>query len=173
MKLSAALLGALALTSCSSSSWHTFHSRGVSVRYPPGWFATSHALTPVTSPVQALAVASYPLPKNNRGADGCEPKAAVDRLPADGAFVFGWEFPMPSPSGLRPPDFPRRPSHFSLESLTSNECVGGRNYEVSLRQAGRFFQLHVLLGAHASSSTRHTVLRVLDSLRVKAGTRGR
>jgi hypothetical protein len=166
MKLSVVLLGVLALTACSSSSpWRTFHARGVTVRYPPGWFATGHALTPVTSPVQVLAVASYPLPRNDRGADGCSPKAALDRLPTDGAFIFGWEYGAAQSS--RPPP---RPKHFELAGLTHFECLGP-SYKVDFREAGRWFQIHIVLGRQATPDTNKTVLRVLDSFR--ADTRGR
>jgi len=47
------VLGALA-----PAGWHAFRADGVSVRYPPGWFATAQPLTPVVSPRQAIAVAS-------------------------------------------------------------------------------------------------------------------
>ena len=152
--------------SCSSGPKlsHVLRANGVSLRYPSGWFATSHALTPVTSPVQVLAVASYRLPRNNRGADGCAPKEALDRLPPEGAFIFGWEFDMPSPSGLRPRDFPRRPSRFRLTTRTDTECLG-RSYELRFRQSGRFFQIHVKLGSRAGDGTRATALRILDSFR--------
>ena len=157
---------ALALTtSCSHSPGLTsFHGHGVTARYPRTWFATRQPLTPVTSPVQVLAVASYRFPPNKQGASGCAPKAALDRLPPTGAFVFAWEFTMPSPSGLRPADFPRRPSHFQLTRLTETECLG-RSYMVRFREAGRFFQVHAVLGPDVSGGTRKSVVHLLDSLR--------
>ena len=69
---------------CASASSKTFRDDGVSVRYPSNWHATHRALTPVTSPVQVLAVASYALPQGKAGADGCSPKEALDRLPPNG-----------------------------------------------------------------------------------------
>lgn len=89
-----ASVGLLLLTGC-GASWQTFRADRVSIRYPPGWFATSRPLTPVISPRQVVAVASYPLPRGNSGADGCEPKEALDRLPASGTFIFGWEYTDP------------------------------------------------------------------------------
>jgi hypothetical protein len=160
---------ALLAASCSSSPklTHAFRADGVSVQYPDGWDATSRPLTHVTSPVQVLAVASYRLPRSNRGDDGCEPKQALDRRPADGAFIYGWEFS--SSQGER---FPPRPKHFSLSGFERFECLGP-SYRLQFRDAGRLFNIHVSLGPKASDGTRKTVLRILDSLRVTGGTRGR
>jgi len=162
-----ALLGALALTTGCSSSSQTFHAQGISVRYPSWWHATAAPLTPVTSPVQVLAVASYPLPDNKRGADGCVPKGALDRLPPDGAFIYGWEY-----GPLQGESFPPRPKHFALTNFAGFECLGP-SYVFHFQDAGRLFQVHVALGPRASAYTRATVLRILDSFRATAGTRGR
>jgi len=164
------LLGiAVLAASCSSSPKlsHAFRGDGVSVRYPNGWDATSRPLTHVTDPVQVLAVASYRLPRSNRGDYGCEPKEALDGRPSDGAFIYGWEFS--SPKGEK---FPPRPKHFSLTDFERFECLGP-SYRFQFRDAGRLFNIHVSLGPKASGGTRKTVLRILDSLRVTAGTRGR
>jgi hypothetical protein len=148
----------LALTAC-GSSWHTFRAEGVSVRYPPGWFATSRPLTYVTSPFQALAVASYPLPHDNTGSDGCEPKEALDAMPSDGVFIFGWEY-----YGA-PPDarlFPPRPTHFKLTGFDRYECLGP-SYMLRFHASGKFFQVHVAFGRDAGFIARLTALEVLDS----------
>jgi hypothetical protein len=163
--LTAALALALALAGCGSSGWRTWHGRGVSVRIPPGWHATSTHLSPVTWPVQFLAVASYPLPRSAAGSDGCEP-AGVGRLPADGAFIYGWEYVGDAEGPPRKTDFPRRPRRFRLGRLGRYECLD-HSYLLRFREAGRFFQVHVLLGRHATPRTRALVLRVLDGLRVK------
>lgn len=160
MRLLAVLAGAVALT---GGGWPTFHAQGVSVRYPPGWFASAQRLTPVTSPPQILAVASYPLPRNSDGADGCEPKEALDSMPPNGAFIFGWEYGR----NTYRPAFPPRPRHFRLKNLGSYECVGP-SYMLRFRQAGRFFQIHVVLGRHASNARRAAVLRLLDSFSAKS-----
>jgi hypothetical protein len=165
MRLLALVAASVLLAGCGGSSSRTWHGRGVSVYVPPGWAATSAALTPVTWPVQFLAVASYPLPHGDQGADGCEPKAAVDRLPPGGAFVFGWEY-VGSPDGPnRKRDFPPRPEHFRLVHLGRYECLD-HSYLLRFRTAGRYFQVHVLLGPRTTRQTRALVLRILDSLRV-------
>jgi hypothetical protein len=156
----------LALAGCGGSGWQTWQGRGVSIRIPRGWHATGAHLTPVTWPVQFLAVASYPLPAGDRGADGCEPKAAIDRLPSGGAFLFGWEY-AGTPDGTIPTtDFPPRPHSFRLVHLGRYECLG-HSYLIRFRTAGRYFQVHVLLGRRASERTHELAVRVLDSLDVK------
>jgi hypothetical protein len=161
MRLAAALAGAVALSTFAGSGRHLWHARGITVRLPPGWRATAAPLTPVAMP--QLAIASYPLPRGDAGADGCEPKAALDRLPATGAFLFAWEYgDVPSRQRRL---FPPRPSRFRLEHLGRYECLG-RSYMLRFRAAGRYFQLHVALGRQATRRTRRLVLRVLDSLRV-------
>ncbi|HET7044965.1 MAG TPA: hypothetical protein VFI37_08965 [Gaiellaceae bacterium] len=147
--------------------WHTFSADGVHVRYPHGWHATAAQLTPVDYPAQALAVASFPLPHSTRGSNGCSPQQVLKRMPATGAFVFGWEYARPSPSGrVRTRDFPPRPKHFRLGSRERYKCLGP-SYMLRFREAGRFFQVHVALGPRASPAIRATVLRVLDSFRAR------
>ena len=149
----------------STSGWKTFRDDGVSVRYPRDWFATRRSLTPVTSPVQVLAIASYRLPRGNAGADGCSPTRALERLPPSGVFVFGWEYDRPALTGVRTSDFPPRPRAFELRGPKQFECLGP-SYVVTFREAGRLFQIHVVLGAKAGHDERATALRVLDSLKV-------
>ncbi len=155
----------LAAGCASSTNWKTFRDDGVSVRYPSGWDATRNALTPVTSPVQVLAVASYPLPHGRAGADGCAPKEALDRLPDRGVFLFGWEYDRPALAGVRKNDFPPRPAHFELGHLTGFECLGP-SYVVHFREGSRLFQIHVVLGPKAGDTEKETAVRILDTIAV-------
>jgi hypothetical protein len=160
MRLVAAFAAATVLAGSTGPGAHVWHARGLSVRLPHGWHATAASLTPVGYP--QFAVASYPLPRGDRGADGREPKAALDRLPATGAFIFTWEYS----STQRDRDFPRRPRHFRLRHFARYECLGP-SYLLRFRAAGRYFQSHVVLGKRTNRSTRKLVLRVLDSLVVR------
>jgi hypothetical protein len=164
-------LGAVlaALAAAAPPGWHTYRADGISVRYPLGWFAARRALTPVTAPAQLLAIASYPLPHGNAGADGCAPKAALDRLPPRGAFLDGWDAGTVAVLGRRAARaFPPRPRHFRLGRFARYECMGP-SYLLRFRQAGRAFQIHVVLGKRAGPKMRATVLRILDSFRVTRG----
>lgn len=156
MRLVAALATATVLAG-SAAAGHMWHARGLRIGLPPGWHATAVALTPVGYP--QFAVASYPLPRDDRGADGCEPKAALDRLPATGVFIFAWEFS--GTQGDR--QFPRRPRSFRLSHFARYECLGP-SYRLRFRASGRYFQVHVVFGRHASPGTRRLALRTLDSL---------
>ena len=155
---------ALALVGTVPPGWHALRAHGLTVRYPPGWYATAHRLTPVTYPPQVLAVASYPLPRNAAGADGCEPKEALERMPTDGAFIFGWEYVRRSQfAGLRVREFRPRPAHFRLRGFARYECFGP-SYLLRFRDRGRLFQVHVAFGRHADARMRATAVRILDRL---------
>lgn len=149
-------------------SWRTFRHDHVSIRYPRAWYATSARLTPVTGPAELLAVASYPPPSGDRGADGCEPEKALAGLPRTGTFIYALDYGdlRGTTGALR--SFPRRPRHFSFPRLFRSGCLGP-SYIFRFRQASRFFQVYVVLGTRATRSTRSTVLRVLDSLQIRGG----
>jgi hypothetical protein len=165
VKLIALVFAAVAVGG--SGDWRAVRDDGVSVRFPPSWIATTRPLTPVTYPQQVVAIASYPLPRGSAGANGCTPEGALERLPATGAFVFGWEYARPSPFGtIRARDFPPRPRHFRLGHYAAYECLGP-SYRLVFRQAGRFFQIHVVLGPKATGETRARVLRIIDSFAAK------
>jgi hypothetical protein len=155
---------ALPLLAGCSSHWQTFRANRVTVRYPKTWFATRSALTPVISPRQVLAVASFRLPNGPGGADGCQPKEALDRLPPDGALLFGWEYTGRGEANVH--DFPAQPEHFRLTSKVGFECLGP-SYVLRFSDARRFFQIHVVLGPRAGVTTRATVLRILDTFRAR------
>lgn len=162
------LTAAVAVAWTAPGGWRTFHDRGVALRYPPTWHAATVPLTHVTDPVQVVAIASYALPRDNSGDDGCEPKEALDHLPATGAFLFGWEYP--ADSGFGPPkasDFPPRPAHFRLAHFARFECLGP-SYVLRFRDHGRYFQIHVALGRRAGPAMRRLVVHVLDTFRATA-----
>lgn len=161
MKLYATALAALAVAAGTPTSWHTYRGDHLSVRYPPAWTATTRPLTAVSSPGQALAIGSYHFPANVAGADGCEPKEALDAIPPDGAFIFGWDYGQLPQTELRK-DFPPQPHHFKLTALANYECMG-HSYMLRFQAAGRAFQIHIYLAPKATAATRATVLRILDS----------
>jgi hypothetical protein len=165
VKLAASLLAALSLAGAPAGRWHTLRTGGTAWRYPASWSATTAPLTPVTSPRQLLAIASYPLPRAPARSDGCRPTEALDRLPPRGAFVFVWSYGQLSSRDLAR-DFPPRPRHFRLTRFAHYECVGP-SYMIRFREASGAFQVHVALGPRATAATRATVLRILDGVRVQ------
>jgi hypothetical protein len=147
---------ALALTAAGSSGWVTFRTDGVRIRHPSGWNATARPLTPVTSPEQVLAVASFAFPKALRP-NGCRPAGTLAEKQPSGAVIFVIEYGADNPNA-----FPQRPTRFKLRGFAYYECFG-RSYQLRFREAGRYFQVFVSFGRRATSSTRAIALRILDS----------
>lgn len=145
---------------------------GISVRYPPGWDATSSALTEVVWPPHRLAVASFSL--DHAGVDpDCSPTTVIGRLPENGAFIFIFEYtegPADDSSWVK--DVPNRPAHFTLEreAFANYECYGP-SYKIQFVDHGRTFQAHVSFGDDTTDETRTLTLSVLDSLEVLGSTR--
>lgn len=142
---------------------------GLSVRYPPGWDATTSALNDVVWPPHHLAAASFPLDQV-RSDTGCAPVPVVESLPPDSAFIILFEYtegPLDESSWAR--DVPDRPAHFTLDEadFANYECYGA-SYMFRFVEGGRVFQAHVSFGDEAADETRATALTVLDSLEVAA-----
>jgi hypothetical protein len=136
---------------------------GISLRYPRGWSATARPLTQLVSPAQAAAIASFDLRQRHPDTN-CTPRRAFSKVGSRGAFIFVIEY-----SVERKSDFPSRPRRFRLPSKPHNfECFPG-TYMLRFSDRGRYFQVHVRLGSHASSRTRSDVLAVLDSIVVRPG----
>lgn len=132
----------------------------------PGWHLTMPRISAVSYPAERLLLTSYP---TRRGGD-CGPDSAEHDLPADGALIYAFEYRRQAGSpwaGLRRADFPPRPAHFALRkhALGRYECWRVPSYLIRFRAAGRPFQVHVALGARASSARRAQVLQILDGLR--------
>jgi hypothetical protein len=169
---------ALLATSCgaethtqreSDEEWHSLRDAqaGISVRYPPGWDATSRALTEVVWPPHRLAIASFPLDEAGVDPD-CSPTTVIARLPGDGAFIILFEYTEGAgdqPSWTK--DVPGRPAHFELESssFANYECFGP-SYKVQFVEHGRSFQAHISFGDEATGQTRTRALDALDSLKI-------
>ena len=150
----------LTLTAAGSSSWVTFRTDGVRIRHPSNWNATARPLTPVTSPEQVLAVASFAFPEDPRP-NGCRPAGTLAKKQPSGAVIFVIEYGADNPSA-----FPQRPTHFKLRAFANYECFG-RSYQLRFREAGRYFQVFASFGRRATPSTRETILRILDSFIAK------
>jgi hypothetical protein len=138
----------------------------VSAAVPSGWHVFRGHLTSVSSPVQRLVVASFPV-RQARPDGGCSPATAVGQMPPAGALLFMFEYQGPTRHDVE--RVPARPAAFRLDrrSLGNYECMG-RSYSVRFRDRGRVFQAHLYFGAKATATTRQRLLGVLDSLRIAA-----
>jgi hypothetical protein len=152
------VVAALALTGAGEAKWLSFHTAGVSVRYPSGWHATARRLTPVTYPPQVLAVASFPFPRASQtSGNGCGPAGTLAKMPINGALIFVIER-----GAIRSVLFPPRPKRLRLSGFARYECFGP-SYVLRFHEAGRSFEIHIAVGPRAGRATRVTVLRILDS----------
>lgn len=160
-----ALLGAVSPAAprpATSSGWITFSTDGVRIQHPIGWYATARPLTPVASPRQLMAVASFAFPADTRP-NGCRPAGTLARKQPSGTVIFVIDYGALNPSRGT---WPQRPTHFKLGSFANYECFG-RSYQARFREAGRHFQVFVSFGRRATPSMRSTALRVLDTFTAK------
>jgi hypothetical protein len=111
----------------------------------------------LAEPTALLALGTGSIPSGG----ACAPTAAIRALPKDGVLLWVLEYRNPG----NPYEFPPRRARFDLGPLLGPvECVGERTHLVSFRQAGRFFQVHVMFGPEATAALRADVVAALSSL---------
>ena len=139
MRLFLVLIAALAFATPASA--HRYERSGLSVTVPAGWTTVRKPLSVCTNPVQRLAL---------RGHGALV--QIVETL--DYAYVHR---------------FPARPRRFALRNSAQYQACcpprDGRGWFLSFRDGNRGFYAYVYLGERG---TRAEVLRILDSLRVRA-----
>lgn len=133
------LIAALAFATPASA--HRYEHSGLSVDVPQGWTTVSKPLSACTNPVQRLRL---------RGHGALV--QIVETL--DYAYVHR---------------FPPRPRRFALRGAAQYQACcpprDGKGWFLSFRDGNRGFYAYVYLG---EPGTRAQVLRILDSLRVRA-----
>jgi hypothetical protein len=138
---------------------------GITVRYPTGWRLLAPPITALSYPRDRLLLTSYPAATGG----SCSPTRAENALPPTGALIYLLEYAGLPASSVAPglAASPPKPGAFTLNSreLANYECWSVPTYLIRFHAAGRLFQLHVALGAHATPTRRAQVLRILDSLR--------
>jgi hypothetical protein len=140
-------------------TWHVDQANGVAVQAPEGWTYTS-AVSGPAEPAALFAIGTGPIPA---GGD-CAPTAAIRALPGNGMLLWVLEYTNPE----HPYEFSPRPTSLDLGPLLGPfECIGERTHIVLFRQAGRFFQVHVIFGPAAPASLRADAAAALSSLTVE------
>jgi hypothetical protein len=135
--------------------WHTEQASKVAIQAPKSWAFTSGPMG-LAAPRALFALGTGPIPVS----PGCAPRAAIQALPEDGALLWALEYT----DAENPYEFPPRPARFGLGPLAGpSECVGERTHVILFRQAGRFFQIHVMFGPRAPASLRVEVAAALSS----------
>lgn len=162
MKLLTLATLAVSLAAAGHPGWSVVSSQGVTVRYPPAWYATKRPLTNVTSPSQPLAIASYRFPARTRP-NGCRPDGTLEEMPPAGALVVAIDL---GTWVSRPAAFSPKPKRPRLVDFANYECMGP-SYQLRFRDSGRFFLVHVALGPRAGRDVRATVLHILASFEAR------
>ena len=131
--------------------------RGLAWLMPPRWRHYDRPLTSVDG--ERLALGTFPLEPGPPDAN-CAPRAAIDALPPDGAFIYVFEYVDHRVTA------PERAGELRLGTETSYECLG-RSRMVRWRDRGRDFQAHVALGPRASAALEREARSILNSIQVE------
>ena len=114
---------------------------------------------PMTSlEIERLSLGTFDLERRPPDRN-CTPRAAIDALPADGAFIFLFEYEDRSARQR----VPERTGALTLGQEASFECLG-KSRAVAWRDRGRAFQAHVYLGERASDRLRREAASVVNSI---------
>jgi hypothetical protein len=141
-------------------TWHVDQANEVAVQAPEEWTYTT-AVSGPAEPAALFAIGTGPIPA---GGD-CAPTAAIRALPETGMLLWVLEYTNPE----NPYEFPPRPTSLDLGPLGGPfECIGERTHVLLFRQAGRFFQVHIIFGSAAPASLRADAAAALSSLTVES-----
>lgn len=168
LALAIALAGALAAPAIPAPRNHRVAlPSGLSVAVPAGWHLTRRPLTRVLSPVQRLVLSSFAL-RRRPPVDGCDPLAAIGRLPPTGGYLFVWEYTGATAlHGRQLARFPLRPRRFSIGyGPYGGDSSGPLTTTILFRQHGRAFQAQLYVGRRAAPRVRAQLAATLNSLQV-------
>jgi hypothetical protein len=90
----------------------------------------------------------------------CTPRAALEAMPPDGAFLYVFEY-----LGAHG-QIPERRGELALGPEVAYECMG-ESRMVRWREGGRAFQAHVYLGSRASPQLERDARSILNSIQVR------
>jgi hypothetical protein len=94
----------------------------------------------------------------------CTPRAAIDAMPPDGAFIYLFEYlDLAYRFKQR---IPERTGEITLGPEATFECMGKSRMAI-WKEHGRVFQAHVYIGPRASDELRRDVRSILNSIRVR------
>jgi hypothetical protein len=134
-----------------------FEDGGLSWLMPvPPWRHYDWRLTTVRD--ERLALGTFELERAAPDPN-CTPQAAIEALPADGAFIYVFEQPVSA-------DAPEREGELRLGPATAWECLGNSRM-VRWRQDGRVLQAHVFLGPRAGERREEEARSILNSIEVE------
>jgi hypothetical protein len=132
-------------------------SAGVQVTLPSAWTFEDGTDITMIDPTVDFVAGSWNFPTHG----DCAPTAAIESLPSDGVLLWLVEYTSPNtPVKVLP-----RPELMDLGPLIGPlECVGTSAHVVGFSDAGREFQLFVVLGSDADGSIRREAVDALNSI---------
>jgi len=134
---------------------------GLSWQMPhPPWRRYDWPLTSVREPHERLSLGTFELERVPPD-DNCTPRAALDAMPADGAFLYVFEY-VDRASRAR---IPERAGERTFGPERAYECMGSSRM-VRWRDGNRIFQAHLRLGPEASDDLLSEARSIVNSIRV-------
>ena len=123
----------------------------------PPWRRYDRALTSVVG--ERLVLGTFPLARRAPD-ENCTPRAAIDALPSDGAFIYVFEY-VAADAFARVPE---RSGELALGPPVAYECLG-ESRMVRWRDHGRVLQAHVYLGSRAGEALLGEARSIINSIR--------
>ncbi len=132
-------------------------SAGVQISLPSAWTFENGADVTMIEPTILFVAGSWNFPTHG----DCAPNAALDSLPSDGVLLWLVEYTSPNTPVSAPP----RPERMDLGTLVGPiECVGTSAHVIGFRDAGRVFQMYVVMGSDVKESARQEAVDALNSI---------
>ena len=129
----------------------------------PPWRRYDWPLT--SAATERLMLGTFELERGPPDAN-CTPRAALEAMPAGGAFIYVFEYLDLADRWKR--GIPERDGELALGPETPYECMGTSRM-VAWQERGRAFQAHVYLGPRAGPRLERDVRSILNSIQVRAG----
>jgi hypothetical protein len=127
----------------------------------PPWRRYDRPLTSVHG--ERLVLGTFDVPPAPPDPD-CVPRAAIEAMPPDGAFIYLFE--NPDLTDQLKTRIPERTGELTLGPERVYECMG-LSRMVRWRENGRAFQAHVFVGPSAGDALKRDVNSILNSIQVR------
>jgi hypothetical protein len=132
-------------------------SAGVEITLPSAWTFENGTDITMIDPTVDFVAGSWDFPTNG----DCAPTAAIDSLPSDAVLLWLIEYTSPNTPVSAPP----RPERMDLGPLVGPiECVGTSAHVIGFKDAGRVFQMYIVMGSDVNDSVRQEAVDALNSM---------
>ena len=127
----------------------------------PPWQRYDGPLTSLAG--ERLVLGTFELPHAPPDRD-CTPRAAIDAMPPDGAFIYLFEYLDLAPRAKQ--RIPARTGEIKLGPERAYECMG-ESRMATWREHGRAFQAHVYIGPRTTDQLKRDLRSILNSIQVR------